>query len=93
MSLLLDNKALELENEIRKLKLQLLKEELSDKLLILNTYLDKKDSSQNTTSQELVKDSNDSPNRFESVLFANVSGDFLVWHIVLFGLIFWVLTG
>lgn len=78
MSSQADYKAAELENEIRKLKLQLLKEELSDKLIILNNYLDNKNEiSQTSNSTQVGKELNDET-RFESILFANVSGEFLV---------------
>ena len=89
------NKAeFDLENEIRKLKLQLLKEELSDKLIVLNSYLDhKRNDIRNSTASQDVVDISSSHGKYESVLFANVSGEFLVWHIVLIVLIFWVLTG
>lgn len=86
-----DNNEFRLETEIRRLKLQLLKEELTDKLFILNNYLDKKDSGQNSSRES--QDQNNPEDRFESVLFANITEDILVWHIVLVLLIFWFLAG
>jgi hypothetical protein len=83
----------ELENEIRKIKLQLLKEELNDKLIILNNYLEKK-ATTNVTTEELK------PNQttiqikpFESILFARFNNNFQVWHFVLAILIVWFLIG
>lgn len=90
-----DNRALALETEIRKLKLELLKQELDDKLLTLRTYWENK-KFQNTTKIVNTKlddeDSGAASSRpFGSVLFANVVGEFEVWHFVLLTLFVWVL--
>lgn len=91
----LETKAFQLEEEIRRLKLELMKEELSDKIVVLNAFLDAK--SRNST-QNQVNTTRDMPGggdgRFESVLFASVSGgDLLIWHVVLIMLFVWFLAG
>lgn len=95
-----DSKAQALEIEIRKLKMELLKHELDDKLLTLRTYMEKKKSLNETTTtltSDIVEGGRNLEKSilkvkpFESILFANVFGDFEVWHFVLLVLIFWVL--
>lgn len=95
----MDNKALELENEIRKLKLQLLKEELNDKLMTLNSYLINKTAETNTapsvatTTTAADDEGNQSATMLQSILFMRLNNEFLVWHLVLFILVLWLLIG
>lgn len=92
---LFEKKALQLEDEVRRLKMELLKQELSDKLIVLNAYLEAK--AKNSSGLEKIEvttnDSADVNARFESVLFASVSGELLVWHCVLIMLFLWLLAG
>lgn len=87
----------ELETEIRKLKLELLKEELDDKLFTFREYLEKKqrqktmqvnltttNANQSVTTQDLTE------RPFSSILFAPVVGDFEVWHFVFLIFFSWI---
>jgi hypothetical protein len=91
-------KTFALENEIRKLKLELLKQELDDKVINLKFILEKKQkllrnsTIYNTTIQTSTESNElDRMNYGGSVLFLNVIGDFEVWHFVLLILILWFL--
>lgn len=89
-----DHKAKALESEIRKLKLELLKQELDDKLLTLKAYLQDKKLNQTTTSTiepQSESDSNEKSHYMGSILFVKVVGNVQVWQIVLIVLIFWML--
>lgn len=89
-----DHKAKALETEIRKLKLELLKQELDDKLLTLRAYLQHKKINQTTSTTTVsAKDSEDKSRYLGSVLFVKVAGNVQVWQLVLIVLIFWMLLG
>lgn len=100
---IMDEKTIELENEIRKLKLQLLKEELNDKLITLNSYLVNKTDINRTQSSTVgpssstvtlsTESSNETILPMDSILFARIHDEFLVWHLVLFILVLWLLIG
>lgn len=90
-----DHKAKALESEIRKLKLELLKQELDDKLLTLRAYLHNKKLNKTTTASQpaTVVHPEDKSYYLGSVLFAKVAGNVQVWQLVLVVLIFWMLLG
>lgn len=85
-----------LEAEIRKLKMELLRQELDDRLLNLKFLLDKQREQNETMHRNNMTASNQTQNasalRFGgSVLSVNVVGDLEVWHFVLLALFVWVL--
>jgi hypothetical protein len=82
-------------SEIRRIKMELLKEQLDDKMFNLKSFLEKKKSSNITqasnstvTAKELVE--SDGSFDFGSILFVKVFGIFEVWHLVLFFFLSWV---
>jgi hypothetical protein len=88
----------ELESDIRRLKLELMRHQYDQKILKLRSLIK---SNQNTTQLMLIN-SNSTANEtdydldandeiFRSILFVNVFGDFEVWHFVLLLLILWVI--
>lgn len=91
-----DSPNIELETEIRKLKLELLKQELDDKLLSFKTFLERKQNKKimsfnqtnNVTNQTQSEDTNEKP--FGTILFAPVIGDFEVWHFVFLIFFAWI---
>jgi hypothetical protein len=84
-----------LETDIRKLKLELMRQELDDKLLTLKAYMKRKNQFNTTTVATTTTDPNDPANNylrpFSSVLFINVFGEFEVWHLVLITLFIWLM--
>lgn len=100
MSLLVDSSSrtssngVELETEIRKLKLELLKEELDDKILTFREYLEKKQRQNimqfNQTNTTATTTQENSDRLFSSILFAPVVGDFEVWHFVFLIFFCWI---
>lgn len=94
----LDKREESLRDEIRKLKLELLKHELDDKILKLNLVMEKKNATlsetlgnaSNMTDPETDQKGLNSP--FESILFANVTEDFEVWHFVVLTLLIWLIV-
>ena len=82
-----------LQNDIRKLKLELMRQELNDKLLTLNFYLEQQRQLNTTTASTTTVDPSESRlelKPFGSALFVKVVGDFVVWHFVLLALFVWV---
>lgn len=89
-----DHKAKALQSEIRKLKLELLKQELDDKLLTLKAYLHDKKLNETTTTTnepETEADSSEKSHYLGNILFVKVAGNVQVWQLVLAVLIFWML--
>ncbi|CAF0796463.1 unnamed protein product [Brachionus calyciflorus] len=88
-----DSQAKVLENEIRKLKMELLKQELDDKLLTLKTYLENKKLNETlATTAEALTDTEDTDRTYlGNVLFAKVAGNIQVWQLVLIVLFAWLL--
>ncbi len=88
-----------LENEIRKLKLELLRQELDDRMINLRFLMEKKRQLNETmfngtnSSSNLTANSDEVEAKFfgGSVLFMNVIGEFEVWHFVILALIVWFL--
>ena len=84
-----------LETDIRKLKLELMRQELDDKLITFKAYMKRKNQFNMTTVATTTKDPNDPDNNylrpFSSVLFINVFGEFEVWHLVLITLFIWLI--
>lgn len=87
----------ELESDIRRLKLELIKQQYDQKILKLRSLVK---ASQNTTQSMTVNynttngtdyDLDADDEIFGSVLFVNVIGDFEVWHFVVLLLILWVI--
>ena len=80
-----------MQSEIRKLKLELLKQELDDKLLTLKAHLEKKKLAASnlttTTASSMVADER----QYHSILFVPVFWEFQVWHLVILVFIVWIL--
>ena len=91
----LADSSLSLETDIRKLKLELMRQELDDKMLTLKLYLERQRQLNSTTIQTTTTTEDPSEmlqlNPFGSVLYINVVGDFLVWHFVVLTIFIWVL--
>ena len=91
------NKAFELETEIRKMKLELLKQELDDKLFSFREYIEKKqkkmmflnltETNNSTSLTTNVTDENEK--QFSSILFLPVVGDLEIWHFVFIIFLIW----
>ena len=90
----LDHKTISLESEIRKLKLELLRQELDDRMINLKILMEKQRRLNETASENLTNETStdDVESKYftGSVLFMNVIGDFEVWHFVLLTLVIWV---
>jgi hypothetical protein len=88
----------ELESDIRRLKLELIKQQYDQKILKLRSLI--KANQQNTTQASMAisynstnatdYDLDENDEIFGSVLFVNIFGYFEVWHFVVLLLIVWV---
>ncbi len=85
--------SLKLQNDIRKLKLELMRQELDDKMLTLKFLVEKQRQQNATTQSTTTLDPSESYQYMPigSILFVNVFGEFLVWHFVLLVLFVWVI--
>ncbi len=93
-----------LESEIRRLKYELMQRQLDEKLITLKSYVERRAHAAPATNATLLNSTNatnstdgsddygDVNEIFSSVLFANVIGDFEVWHFVLAILALWLLA-
>ena len=91
-----------LESEIRRLKYELMRRQLDEKLISLKSYIERQQhmtnatiantTTTNATSNDYDDDDEDVNQIFSSVLFANVFGDFEVWHFVLAILFLWLIA-
>ena len=98
-----EEEQLKYESEIRVLKVELLKQQLDERLADLRLYLDRKQQvspqsnqnvsaqSSNLTTTSLAPSTDDEPKPFESVLFEIVFGEFEVWHFVVLIFVTWFL--
>jgi hypothetical protein len=93
----LDQKALSMENEIRRLKMELLRQELDDRMINLKFLMEKRrqmnETMNNGTAVNGTKTEDDVHIKYfgGSVLFLKVAGDFEVWHFVVLTLFVWFL--
>jgi hypothetical protein len=78
----------DMESDIRKLKLELLKEQLDDKLITFKAYLEKKQMNQTSTTAIMETKAEEKP--FSTILFVPVVGDFEVWHFVIVIFMIWI---
>ena len=91
------NKAFELETEIRKMKLELLKQELDDKLFSFREYIEKKQkkmmflnqTEMNTTNSVANNTTDENEKNFSSILFLPVIGDLEMWHFIFIIFLIW----
>lgn len=89
----LSDPSISLQTDIRKLKLELMRQELDDKILTLKLFQERQRQQNSTTPITTTLDPSE---HFEykpigSILFLNVFGDFLVWHFVLVALFIWLI--
>ena len=80
-----------LQTDIRKLQLELMRQELNDKMLTLKLYLERKKQQNATTLATTTVDPRDKfeMKPFNSILFLNVVGEFEVWHFIVITLLVW----
>ena len=78
--------AMQMETEIRKLKIALMQQELDDKLLTFRAYMESQQNITTTTEEPIIEEKH-----FGSILFAKVVGDFEVLHFVILIFLAWFL--
>ena len=80
-----------MQSEIRKLKLELLKQELDDKLLTLKAHLEKKKLANSNLTTTTANPILTEDRQYHSILFVPVFWEFQVWHLVILVFIIWIL--
>ena len=79
------------DTEIRRLKLELLRQELDDKILSYREYLERKKAQNKTLATTTVSPEEITEKPFNSILYVQIFGDFEVWHFVILIFIIWIL--